>query len=195
MNYKAASEYILGELKASLPDYCHYHSTWHTQDVLAATERLAKEEGITDERQLILLRTAAVYHDCGFIKQYAGNEPVAAAMAQEILPKYGYSEEDTQVIARLILVTMLGAEPTDSLEQIIKDADFDYLGREDYEPISLMLKEEWEAIGLKYSVREWYELQRKFLSGHRYYTDTAQRDRQPIKEKHIAKIVSWLDKN
>lgn len=192
MDYKAAREYMLERLRNELPGYCSYHDLSHTLDVLAAVELLSENEGITNSETLDLLRTAAVYHDCGFIYQYRGNEPVAARIARETLPDFGYSPEQVETVARLILVTALGVEPTDLLEQIVKDADFDYLGRNEYKPVSLKLKSEWETVGIHFTMNEWYALQKRFLEEHRYYTPTALRIREPLKRKHLEEINEML---
>lgn len=192
MNYNAASEYILSRLKRELPDYCRYHDYAHTLDVLNAVEILSKNEGVNSEETLNLLRTAAVYHDCGFIYQYKANEPVAANIARETLPAFGYTKEQIETVARLILVTALGTEPVDLLEKIVKDADFDYLGRKEYSPFSFKLKDEWETVGMHYTLPEWYLFQIRFLESHQYYTATAKRLREPVKQKHIEAIKSLI---
>lgn len=192
MDYNAAAEYMLGRLKNELPDYCSYHDYSHTLDVLSAVELLSENEGITNGETLDILRTAAVYHDCGFIYQYRGNEPVAADIARETLPAFGYTPEQIETVARLILVTALGAEPEDLLEKIVKDADFDYLGRNEYKPVSLKLKAEWETVGMHFSMNEWYALQKRFLEEHRYYTPTAKRLREPVKRQHLEEIKEKL---
>ncbi|HEU4718585.1 MAG TPA: HD domain-containing protein [Bacteroidia bacterium] len=192
MDYSSASRFMLKKLESELPSYCFYHDYAHTLDVLAAVETLAREESITDTETVDLMRTAAVYHDCGFFEQYRANEPIAVRIAAEILPRYGYSEPQVKFISRLILVTALDAVPADIYEQILKDADFDYLGRDDYPETALKLKEEWSVMGMNYSMHEWHGLQLRFLESHVYYTSTAQRLRGPGKQKHIQKLKEIL---
>lgn len=187
MNYTAASEYMLHRLQTELPEHCYYHDYAHTLRVLRAVEELGEGENIGEE-MMVLLRTAAVYHDCGFIEQYPDNEPVAARMAKEALPRFGYDQRQIDIIVRLILVTALTAVPNDLEEKIIKDADFDYLGRDEYEAISFLLKAEWQETGRHFTTEEWFALQEKFLSQHRFYTDTAQRLREPVKQQHLVKL-------
>lgn len=187
MDYTAASEYMLQRLQDELPGYCYYHDYAHTLRVLRAVEELAEGENIGEE-MLVLLRTAAVYHDCGFIEQYPDNEPVAARMAMEALPRFNYNQRQIDTVVRLILVTALTAVPNDLEEKIIKDADFDYLGRDEYEQISFLLKAEWQETGRHFTMEEWFALQEKFLSQHRFYTGTAQRLRDPIKQQHLEKL-------
>jgi uncharacterized protein len=188
MNYEAASAYILKRLKEELPDYCHYHDFNHTMSVLSAAELFANKEGINDEETLNLIRTAALYHDIGFIYQYKLNEPVAADIARKTLPGFGYTESQIETIVRMILVTALPAVPTDILESIIKDADFDYLGGSDYPEISLRLKAEWEHVGMHFNDADWYKLQQNFLETHTYFTAAARELREPVKQAHLIKV-------
>jgi HD superfamily phosphodiesterase len=194
MNYEAASEYMIERLRTELPKEYYYHGLSHTLDVLKATVALAAGENITDPETLILLKTAAVYHDCGFLEKYIENEPIAVRMSHEILPRFGYSKSQIDTIGRIIMTTELKATPTDLLENIMKDADFDYLGRNDYSPISMKLKKEWEVYGMKKTLMEWYELQFLFLTNHTFYTETAKKHRDPTKAKHIEEIKELLGK-
>jgi len=187
-DYEAASAYILARLHKELPADYYYHNAAHTLDVLRATEELAQQEGVTDEEALLLLRTAALYHDTGFLDQYADNEPAGARIAAETLPEFGYSPEQIETIRRIILATAIKAVPVTLPEKILKDADLDYLGRSDYKLLSLRLKQEWEHQGLHKTMPEWYAIQIQFLSGHRYYTSTAKRLREPEKQKQLHEI-------
>jgi predicted metal-dependent HD superfamily phosphohydrolase len=155
---------------------------------------LADGEAVTDPEIRSLLRTAAIFHDCGFFEQYLANEPVAARIAAEVLPAFGYSAEQIKFIERLILATALGTEPSDLYEQIIKDADFDYLGRENYWETALKLKEEWAVMGKSISMPDWIVLQQKFLEGHHFYTSTAQKLRGPGKANNLAMVKAMMNK-
>jgi predicted metal-dependent HD superfamily phosphohydrolase len=190
-DYHAAASYMLQKLDMSLPANYHYHNTAHTVQVLDSTELIARGENIAEDK-LLLLKTAAVYHDCGFMEQYQTNEPVAARIAGEVLPQFNYSAHQIEFVKRLILVTAIGAEPIDLFEEIIKDADFDYLGTENYVPVSLLLKKEWETQGMTYSTADWFLLQQKFLTNHRYYTATAQQLRNAHKQKNLNDIEQQL---
>jgi hypothetical protein len=111
INYMKAERTILNLLEEKLSPKLYYHSIWHTKDVTAAVERLALMEGITDEG-LFLLKSAASYHDAGFIEQYEKNEPIGVKMAEEHLPKHGYSETQIETIKKLIYVTQIPHKPT-----------------------------------------------------------------------------------
>lgn len=187
-DYEAAAAYILSRLSNELSADLYYHNVSHTLDVLQSTIRLAASENITDAESLLLLKTAALYHDCGFLEHYDDNEPTGARIAADTLPEFGYTPEQIQTISRIILATSLKVTPVDLLESIVKDADLDYLGREDYKLLSLRLKQEWEHQGLHKTMIEWYDIQINFLSKHKYYSPSAQQQRESGKQKQLEDI-------
>lgn len=194
INYKKAERHIMKILHEKLPENLYYHGIHHTYDVIQSAERLALMEGITDE-QMFTLKSAATYHDAGFVEQYAKNEPVGIRMAEEILPKYGYTPEQVEEVAKLIRATIIPHDPKSHLEQIICDADLDYLGRDDFHPISDTLKHELRERGIIGGDRAWDELQVKFLNMHKYFTESAKKMRQAKKDKHVEDILKRLEEN
>lgn len=191
INYNKAERHIMKILRDRLPAHLHYHGIHHTYDVVQAAERLALMEGITDD-QMFTLKSAATYHDAGFVEQYAKNEPIGIRMAEEILPKYGYTPEQVEEVARLIRATIIPHDPQSHLEQIICDADLDYLGRDDFHDIADTLRRELREQGVINSDRGWDEMQVKFLTMHKYFTASAIKLRQAKKEKHIEEIKQRL---
>lgn len=191
INYYKAERHIMKMLEKNLSPKLHYHSIAHTKDVCLAIERLAIAEGITDEG-LFLLKSAATYHDAGFVESYEKNEPVGARLAEEILPNYGYSEQHIEQIKKLIYVTQIPHKPTDHLEEIICDADLDYLGRSDFHEIADKLRLELREHGKIDSDRKWDEIQVQFLTSHQYFTETAKRTRDAKKAQNLQEIKDRL---
>ncbi len=194
INYAKAEKFIHALLAKKLPKNLHYHSIFHTKDVTSAVERIAISEGITDE-DLFLLKSAASYHDAGFIEQYDNNEPLGIELAKEHLPKFGYSQTQIQRIEDLICVTKIPHQPQNKLEEIMCDADLDYLGRDDFWEISDKLRRELREHGKINSDKKWDEIQVSFFEKHRYFTKTAIELRQEPKMKHLQKIKARLEKN
>ena len=194
IQYTKAEMHIMRVLEEELEAGLFYHSIEHTKDVTRAAERLALLEGVNDE-ELFLLKSAATYHDAGFVKQYDHNEPIGAAMAEEILPKYGYSDENIARIKELIFVTTIPHQPKNKLEEIICDADLDYLGRDDFFDIADKLRRELRDHGKINSDRAWDEMQVKFLTMHKFFTETSIRTRLPKKLKNLEAIKQKLLEN
>ena len=191
INYRKAEKYIVERLKKELPDNLHYHDLRHTTDVCAAAERLALMEGIEGD-DIFLLKTAALYHDAGFVKQYANNEDLGAALAQEVLPKFGYTQEQIEQIGRLIQATKVPQKPTTHLQQIICDADLDYLGGDEFHLIGDKLKRELMERDIISSDKQWDELQVKFLEAHTYFTKTAIELRRSNKLARLEEVKERL---
>jgi predicted metal-dependent HD superfamily phosphohydrolase len=185
---------VVNRLKALLPENVIYHDITHTLNVEKAAERYARLEGINEEN-ILLLRTAALYHDTGFILQYHHNEEFAIQMAESYLPRFGYSDEQINVISDMIRSTESHQEPQSILAQIMCDADHDYLGRADYYNIANKLRLELENNNQHMNDIEWIEFQLHYLVNiHRYYTKTAQNIRLAGKKQRIAELQSQLEK-
>jgi class 3 adenylate cyclase/ligand-binding sensor domain-containing protein/predicted metal-dependent HD superfamily phosphohydrolase len=194
INYRKAERHIMKILKAQLSPNLHYHGIHHTYDVVEAVERLAIMEGVLDE-DIFVLKSAATYHDAGFVEQYDKNEPIGARMASDILPLYGYTEEQVSLVHDLIYATIIPHAPQTKLQQIICDADLDYLGRDDFHQIADTLRRELRDHGKINSDRLWDEIQVKFLEQHKYFTKSAIKLRQEKKNKHIEEIKQRLKEN
>ena len=194
INYQKAERHIMRILKQKLSPKLYYHGIHHTYDVVKAAERIAIMEGVLDE-DIFVLKSAATYHDAGFVEQYDANEPIGANMAAEILPKYGYTPEQVEMVFKLIYATIIPHNPQSQLEEIICDADLDYLGRDDFHEISDTLRVELKEHGKINSDRLWDEIQVKFLTMHKYFTKSAIELRQAKKMKHLEEIKNRLKEN
>lgn len=183
---------IVNRLKALLPDEVVYHDISHTLNVEKAAMRFARLEGL-DEESIQLLRTAVLYHDAGFVVEYLHNEPFGITMAENALPKFGYSEEHISVVRSIIASTASNKKPNNLLEQIMCDADHDYLGRADYFTVAKKLRIELENYGQTMSEIEWIEFQLNYLEKvHRFYTVTAKNIRLQAKKAHIEELKQQL---
>ncbi len=186
-------EYVLDMLEVNLPSNIYYHNVKHTIDVTTEVELIGWAEGLP-EKDILLLKVAALFHDTGQIKVNKGHEEVSCQYAEEILPSYNYSPEKIAVIKRIIMATQLPHTPTDILEAVIQDSDLDYLGRNDFIPVSNMLyKELVERDGVKMTMNQWNKAQIKFISNHQYYTKTAQSLREVNKQSQIERLKALVD--
>lgn len=194
INYFKAERKITQLLEEQLDSTLYYHCLEHTQDVVRAAESIAVQEGIIDEG-LYLLKTASSYHDAGFIEKYDDNEPDGAKMAEEILPQFGYTKEHIDRVKELIYVTKVPHNPKNKLEEIMCDADLDYLGRDDFHEISDRLKRELQERGKIKNSRHWDEVQVSFFKLHKYFTKTSIRLRDKKKEQNLIEIKERLKKD
>lgn len=185
MDYRAAKKYILAILRTDLSDKLYYHGMHHTLDVLRVSVSLCKSEGVNG-RMAQLVKTAALFHDAGFVKnKHAGHEYEGCQMARAALPEFGYTQEDIEAICGMIMATKIPQSPTNLLEEIICDADLDYLGRWDFYPIGQTLYQELNAYQLIQGEQAWNRLQVNFLTAHHFHTRTNTSVREPVKQEHL----------
>ena len=182
-------EIILDKLERELPDYLFYHNVKHTVDVFTDVELIGWAEGCSDE-EILLLKTAGLFHDAGHTVAYDNHEYHGTVLAREMLPKYNYSQEQIDRICEIIMATKLPPKPKTLLEEIICDSDLDYLGRSDFIPVSNTLYEELKAQNKMGSLNDWNKIQVKFISGHQYFTNTARSLREVNKQQQIERIQS-----
>lgn len=181
-------EYVLDKLERELPKKLYYHNVKHTIDVVNQVEIIARREQVNEE-ELLLLKTAALFHDIGFTVGYKDHELLGIKITKETLPRYYYSEEQISRICDLIFATRLPPAPTNKLEEIMCDADLDYLGRADFVPVSNMLfKELVENEVIESNIEKWNEMQIAFISGHQYFTQSAKLLRDVNKNKQLENI-------
>jgi class 3 adenylate cyclase/CheY-like chemotaxis protein/predicted metal-dependent HD superfamily phosphohydrolase len=179
---------ILNKLKSSLPDELIYHDLQHTANVEKAAVRFAKLEGLSDH-DIMLLRTAVYYHDAGFLVTYHENETFGMKLAENNLPKFGYSQTEINIITKIIEATKHGAKPETMLEKIMCDADHDYFGRADYANVSKKLRKEMENVGEFMTDLEWVDFQLNYLDlEHEYFTETARNIREYGKRARIQEL-------
>ncbi len=185
---------LIHKLKSLIPEYLCYHDIQHFENVEKSAIIYGKLEGCSSD-EIILLRTAALLHDAGYILSEEENEEHAINLTKNMLPKYGYSNFQIMQIAGMINATKPDEQPKNLLEAILHDADFDYLGRADYPIIANKLRIELEQTGKKFTEEEWIKFQLHFLENvHRYYTETAINLRERGKQQRIKKLKLQLRK-
>ena len=184
-------EIILDKLEKELPDYLYYHNVKHTVDIVTEVELIGWGEGCSDE-EILLLKTAGLFHDAGHTVAYDNHEYHGTVLAREMLPKFNYSEDQINRICEIIMATKLPPRPNNLLEEIICDSDLDYLGRSDFIPVSNTLYEELKAQNKIGALNDWNKLQVKFISGHQYFTKTARSLREVNKQQQIERIQSLI---
>lgn len=185
-------EIVLDKLEKELPSCLHYHNVRHTIDVVSQVELIGIGEGV-GENELLLLKTAGLFHDAGHVTGYDNHEILGTQIARQMLPEFKYTKEQIEKICTLIMATKLPPQPQTLLEKIMCDADLDYLGRTDFIPVSNTLYEELREQNKIDSKNEWNKMQIKFISGHQYFTDTANRLREVKKQMQIERLKNIIE--
>ncbi|MEM9052598.1 MAG: Pycsar system effector family protein [Bacteroidota bacterium] len=183
---KAAEEFATQKLKNELPEYAKYHDLGHTQIVAREVADLAAKEGV-DANTQNLLKVAAWFHDLGYLNKTDGHEELSAEMAEEFLSNKGVSEDERQIVRKIILATEMEYQPQDLLEELIRDADLAHLGLDEGEERSELLRQE-KGILLNAPIKrsQWIKMNVDFFETYHYYTKSAN-------EKYGAKKQAYLE--
>ena len=187
MDYKAAKLFILRKMESELTSKLTYHGVHHTLDVLKITSELCEEENIS-KRETKLLKTAALFHDCGFTETYTNHEEKGCEIAKKSLPQFGYNKDDVEIICGMIMATKIPQAPKSLLEKIICDADLDSLGRNDFYKIGNTLFEEFKEYKVILDKESWNRLQVGFIGGHNYFTETTLARRESKKQEYLQEL-------
>lgn len=187
--FEELKEKIISELRIHLLPGLLYHSADHTLDVIASAERIAATESIS-ESELLLLKTAALLHDSGYLFASNNHEEKSCGIARNILPDYQIADAEIEIICKLIMATKIPQSPQNKLEEILCDADLDYLGRDDFFELSQKLFNELKIFEKISDEPKWNVIQISFFEKHHYFTETSKALRNPVKEKHLYSIRS-----
>lgn len=193
MNLRNLTEFVIEKMRRELPKTMVYHSPEHTLDVHEAAIRIAKLEGLNED-ETNLVRAAALLHDSGITVSFENHEDHSVQIAEEYLPSFGFSQEDIARIKGMIMATKLPQNASNLLEQVLCDADLDYLGRADFFVIAQKLRLEWEYSGKKIDLNKWYVLQMNFLKNHKYHTRSAIQLRNERKMQNLLEIENLCTK-
>lgn len=193
MNYQAVKELVYHKLKKELKPSLYYHNFQHTIDVGESVDRLSAMENIQGE-DLLLLKTAALFHDTGFMWRYENNEELACEYARELLPNYDYNNWQIDSICSMIMATQIPQTPRNIMEMILCDADLDYIGRGDFFITALRLHREWsENSSRKITFKDWYLKQQSFILQHDFFTDAAKKIRNEKKQHNLSQVKELLN--
>jgi len=193
-NLQKAKQYAINFLDSELSSEYIYHNLTHTLDVYEAVIRFAKLENVTDH-ELLLLKTAALYHDIGLVVGLKDHEKMSVKVVKDVLPNYNYSQDDIQAICSMIIATEIPQAPKSLLEEILCDADLDYLGRDDFFLTASKLKLEWKRMEVSdLSLNDWIKFEESFLQSHTYFTQAAKGLRDRCKNDNLLQLKNICKK-
>lgn len=192
IDFQHACDYARHRLVHETPASHVYHSLWHTEsEVLPSVIELAALEGVAGE-DVLLLQTAAWYHDLGCVVQHQDHEAIGIGIASAMLPQFGYAPEQVAVVRRAIWATRLPQAPGDLLGRILADSDLVVLGCADFPERNRQLRSELATLGQTFSDREWCRAQLRFLREHSYFTASARHLRAAQKQRNLEHLEALL---
>ncbi len=192
-NYSKLKTYLSSYLKKELAGNLFYHGFHHTMDVMKYVIEIAKAEKVK-RADLTLLKVAVLFHDAGFTQKYTGHEDESCEMAKDLMPTFGFNQEEVDKVCGMILATKIPQKPTNLFEKILADADLMYLGTSRFKQVGDTLFEEMKIYSGLHSEKEWNKIQKKFLEHHHFHTDYCRNTYEPVKQKNLKKIVATIEK-
>ena len=192
MEFEKLYAFIINKLEVGLPPYLIYHNVNHTKGVITASGHLAITEGINGE-DLLLLKTAALLHDSGFLQNPHDHEELSCKIARKYLPDYEYTADQIDRVCHMIMATKIPQTASDHLARVLCDADLYYLGTDQYTAYAEILFKEYKKTGIVKTEAEWLLKQVDFLSTHRYFTKTAIQERESTKQRNLEELRLRMD--
>ncbi len=187
-NKTTMQQFVIDMLKEKLPVNYYYHNYEHTLYVLKNAIEIGTQEKCT-EYEIELLTVAALWHDTGYINTYKGHEEESCLLAKKHLPSYGYSDCDIAKINGMIMATKILQTPTNKLEEILADADLEYLGTTAAAEIADLLFKELQSLNPALTAEAYNTLQINFLNSHHYFTNYCKENKDPIRNAYHKKLM------
>lgn len=168
------------------PPNLYFHNSSLVKSISNNVELLSTSEKLPEE-EFINLKIASVFLLAGFIYDYEKPMEASIRLADEMLPKYGFSRENIESACRIIRNSYNDNYET-MADNILHDARYEYLGRIDYLKLTDKLLRERTEYGKPYANKSWKDEQKKILVNHDFLTKTAQLLRSVTIKEQIAAL-------
>lgn len=182
-------QFIESLLSSKLPALFVYHNFEHALYVAQKAEEIARHENCTEE-EIMLIRTAALWHDVGCIVAYVGHEEESCRLAQHYLPQYKFSANEIEIICGIIRATKIPQTPKTKLEAILADADLEYLSTNTAVEKAVDLFKELQSLIPSLTQAEWNKMQINFLQTHQYFTPYCKEKKEPLKQVYLKELIA-----
>jgi len=136
---KETHAFVSDLLKNQLHQDFIYHNFTHTQRVLKSTQEIIEHSQVSDEEQLIL-ELAALLHDVGYTKGCEKHEEKSVVIARDFLESKAVDPQIIEQVCNCIMATVFESEPTNRLEEVIRDADASHFAKPYFEEASEYLR-------------------------------------------------------
>ena len=188
-----AETFIFQLFKDKLSSDYIYHNFNHTLRVVNNVKTLIEAEEVSEaETEMLLI--SAWFHDAGYIHGYENHEDNGIKIAIDFLTENNYDPQKIEQISKLINATQLNLEPVEKLEKILRDADNAHFGNRNYFEVCDLLREEFKHTKkIDFSELEWAHENLKFFNTfHRFYTEYAKQNWQPVKDENISMLHNLI---
>ena len=182
-------EYIIKMYDEEASPNLYFHNSALVKGICNQVELLANAERLPED-EFIILKLASLFLFTGYINDYDKPEEASCRLVNEILPGYGFIEEDIERIRLLITNSYAGITGTLS-DKILFDSKYDYTGRIDFIRLTDKLFKELSEYGKITDKHRWIDEQITFLAEHDFFTGTAKLLRSVTVEQQIADLKEY----
>jgi uncharacterized protein len=178
---------VTNKLSNELQHYYTYHDVEHTKYVVSKVLEIGTAEGLSEE-ELYLTQVAALYHDTGFLIDKTEHEALGCQIIAEELSSQGFSQQEIEMMQGMIMATRIPQKPQTLLEQVLADADLEYLGGDQYDEISTLLYKELLHFNPGLSEKDWLRIQIQFMESHDFHTSYCMRMKSYMKSRILHQL-------
>ncbi len=190
---KKAEVYVEKFFDKELPGEYVFHNIDHTRYVAGKAEVIGKNCGLSDD-DINLIVFSALFHDTGYVEGYEGHEERSARMAEEFLESGKVSKDIINTVKKCILATRMPQSPADTLSRVLCDADMAHMSDEKYFDWFNRSRKEWNNTKKEKADKVKYlEMSKEFFEQHSYFTEYAQKEFAPAKEKNLKLLEEKLN--
>jgi adenylate cyclase len=164
-------EMVIKMFEDEAPPNLYFHNSSLVKSISNQVELLSVAENLPEE-EFVNLKLASVFLLTGYISDYEKPMEASFRLVEEILPKYGFEQENIELTKKIIKNSFVG-QPASLSDNILHDARYDYLGRVDFIKLTDKLLRERTEYGKHTDKKTWIEIQVKQLSEQEFITNTA----------------------
>ena len=173
------------------PPDLYFHNSSLVRNISTQVDLISNAEKLPEE-EYVNLKLASLFLLTGFITDYEKPMEESIRLLDEVLPKYGFTKENRDIVTRIIKNSFTD-NPETLPDYILNDARYDYLGRVDYIKHTDKLLRELSAYGKNPDRKKWIEIQKKHLFDHKFLTNSARLLRSVTVEDQIAALEASVE--
>ena len=179
-------EMIIKLFDDEAPPNLYFHNSSMLKSICNQVELLSGAENLPDE-EYINLKLASVFLLTGYISDYEKPMEASLRLVEELLPGYGFSQENVDLTNKIIRNSFSDHQECLS-DNILHDARYDYLGRVDYIKLTEKLLRERTEYGKHSDTKTWIDSLIRQQKEHQFITKTARLLRNVTAEDQIAEL-------
>jgi adenylate cyclase len=176
-------EMIIKLFDEEAPPNLYFHNSSMVKSISNQVELLSHAENLPDE-DFINLKLASVFLLTGYISDYEKPMEASLRLVGEMLPGYGFSQENIDLTNKIIRNSFSDHQECLS-DNILHDARYDYLGRVDYIKLTEKLLRERTEFGKHTDTKTWVDSLIRQQNDHQFITKTARLLRNVTAEDQI----------